>query len=199
MFAEAMAVNYYELDLANASQRYVLQELLHIAVFEEGENIVQLQYQGCDYKMPASWINEVPRTGNISLFYARTKQVIKDVMEKGSCDARKHPNPLHHEKYFPPDGPQWKETWDLGGQAAGLQWIDAYKMPLGLISPTTPPDSLRYASNNRSLLLRASSLLPVGILNEACLGLLCVPQPRDFSPRRRCCLGAVLGRETMQT
>ena len=130
MFAEAMAVNYYELDLANASQRYVLQELLHIAVFEEGENIVQLQYQGCDYKMPASWINEVPRTGNISLFYARTKQVIKDVMEKGSCDARKHPNPLHHEKYFPPDGPQWKETWDLGGQAAGLQWIDAYKIRL---------------------------------------------------------------------
>jgi hypothetical protein len=95
--------------------------------------------------------------------------------------------------------PQGKETWDLGGQAAGLQWIDAYKMPLGLISPTTPPDSLRYASNNRSLLLRASSLLPVGILNEACLGLLCVPQPRDFSPRRRCCLGAVLGRKTMQT
>jgi len=130
MFAEAMAVNYYELDLANASQRYVLQELLHIAVFEEGENIVQLQYQGCDYKMPASWINEVPRTGNISLFYARTKDVIKEVMEKGSCDARKHANPLHHEKYFPPNGPQWKETWDLGGQAAGLQWIDAYKIRL---------------------------------------------------------------------
>jgi hypothetical protein len=45
MFAEAMAVNYYELDLASASQRYVLQELLHIAVFEDGENCVQLQYQ----------------------------------------------------------------------------------------------------------------------------------------------------------
>jgi len=45
MFAEASAVTYYELDLANRSQRYVLQELLHVAVYEDGENCVQLQYQ----------------------------------------------------------------------------------------------------------------------------------------------------------
>ena len=53
----------------------------------------------------------------MQLFYARTKEVIKEVMEKGSCDAKKHPNPLHHEKYFPNNGPQWLETWDLGNMS----------------------------------------------------------------------------------
>jgi Ran GTPase-activating protein (RanGAP) involved in mRNA processing and transport len=66
IFAEAMAVNFYELDLAEAAQRYVMQELLHIAVLEDGENVVELQYQGCDYKIPASWISDVPRSGTIS-------------------------------------------------------------------------------------------------------------------------------------
>jgi hypothetical protein len=86
IFAEAMAVNHYELDLSNAAQRYVLQELVHIAFFEAGENCVQLQYQGCDYKMPASWVSQLPNTGQVSLFYARTAEVIDEVMKKGSCD-----------------------------------------------------------------------------------------------------------------
>lgn len=86
MFAEAMAVNYYELDLSDAAQRYVLQEIVHIAYFEAGENCVQLQYQGCDYKMPASWVSNMPRYGQVSLFYARTAEVIQEVMAKGSCD-----------------------------------------------------------------------------------------------------------------
>jgi Ran GTPase-activating protein (RanGAP) involved in mRNA processing and transport len=141
MFAEAMAVNYYELDLADAAQRYVMQELLHIAVSEEGENFVEFQYQGCDYKMPASWVSEVPQTGKISLFYTRTKKVIEvrlvnawfccskaipfltlavylqEVILKGTCD-KAHPNPEYHPAYFSEYVPEWLSNLGQGIQVS---------------------------------------------------------------------------------
>ena len=127
IFAEAMAVNHYELDLADAAQRYILQELVHIAVHEEGENFVQLQYMGCDYKMPASWVSEMPKSGKLSLFYARSKQVINRVMEKGTCDVGK-PNPLHHPVYFSEYVPAWLLDLGQSAQPHDFDWMDGFKI-----------------------------------------------------------------------
>lgn len=47
-----MAVGYHELDLAVADQRFVAQELVHLAMVEPGENMVDCQYNGVDFPLP---------------------------------------------------------------------------------------------------------------------------------------------------
>jgi hypothetical protein len=40
------AVDYYELDLSKASQRWVIQELIHLAAVEPGNNVVECTLEG---------------------------------------------------------------------------------------------------------------------------------------------------------
>eukprot|EP00961_Rhodomonas_salina_P190607 2571857-Rhodomonas_salina.3 len=45
IFEETMAVNYYELDLADSGQRYVAQQVIQLAITEPGENCIELMYE----------------------------------------------------------------------------------------------------------------------------------------------------------
>ena len=76
------AVGYWELDLAQSDDRYIMQELLFQSVSEHPtestlgdlRNFVDCEYSGSPFDIPMSWVTQrVPRTGQISFFFVRTK------------------------------------------------------------------------------------------------------------------------------
>ena len=78
------AVGYWRLDLTLNDERYIMQELLQLATDEQGQNLVDCEYNGVPFDIPASWAEtEVPRTGEISLFYVRTQQVNSRILAGG--------------------------------------------------------------------------------------------------------------------
>lgn len=52
---QVMAVGYHEFDLAVTEERFVAQELVHLAMVEPGENMVDCQYNGVDFPLPVSF------------------------------------------------------------------------------------------------------------------------------------------------
>jgi hypothetical protein len=51
-----MAVDYYELDLSQPEERFIAQELVHLAASEPGENCVNETLEGIDFETPASCV-----------------------------------------------------------------------------------------------------------------------------------------------
>jgi len=88
LFDDLMAVDYYELDLSRSSHRWVMQELLHLAAVEPGNNVVECTLEGIDFDVPAGWLKDVPRRGTISFYYCREQRVIEQCFKRGSweCD-----------------------------------------------------------------------------------------------------------------
>ena len=91
LFDDVVAVDIYELDLERSAERFVMQELLHLASVEPGDNIVDCTYQGIDYTVPAGWLKDVPKTGVISFYYCREQRVIEKVFQSGSWDGSGSP------------------------------------------------------------------------------------------------------------
>ena len=60
---QVTAANYYELDLEDPEQRWVVQELVHLGCVEPGRNFVEVALQGIDFDIPKGWEAEVPRKG----------------------------------------------------------------------------------------------------------------------------------------
>jgi hypothetical protein len=85
---QTMAVNYYKLDLSDASSRYVTQELIHLSTTEPGSSCVDVQLDGCDYEIPNVWRVNVPKRGVLTLYFVRDANVIERVHERGSYDNR---------------------------------------------------------------------------------------------------------------
>ena len=143
LFDDVMAVGFYELDLARSTDRFVMQELLHLASVEPGDNIVDCTYQGIDYTVGATWIKDVPNSGVISLYYCREQQVIEKVFTDGSWGSGGSP---YHTKE---DGtefgaaswstysPKWLQKYCEPNPQAGpspccqpreTAWVGAYKI-----------------------------------------------------------------------
>lgn len=108
VFDPAMAVDYYELDLAIPDERFVVQELVHLATSEPGENCVSETLEGIDFAMPAAWVIEVPKKGLYTTFYCREKATIDSVKVAAQ---HMHPNS------FSPDVEQ----------PVGTEWVEAAK------------------------------------------------------------------------
>jgi hypothetical protein len=87
LFDDIVAVDFYELDLERSAERFVMQELLHLASVEPGDNIIDCTYHGMDYTVPAGWLKEVPKSGVISFYYCREQQVIEKIFKSGSWDS----------------------------------------------------------------------------------------------------------------
>ena len=87
LFDDVMAVDFYELDLEQPPERFVMQELLHLASVEPGDNMYDCTYAGIDFTVPAGWLKDVPRTGIIVLYYCREQQVIEKIFRAGSWDS----------------------------------------------------------------------------------------------------------------
>jgi hypothetical protein len=86
-----MAVGYHEFDLAIPEQRWAAQELVHLAMIEPGENMVDTQYNGVDFPLPVGWGVEVPKKGQFSFYYCREQEVIEKVLKYGSYDGSDYP------------------------------------------------------------------------------------------------------------
>jgi len=91
VFDEMMAVDYYELDLAQSASRYVCQEMLHLAAAEPGNNVVGCTLDTIDFNMPSGWLNDVPRRGLLCFYYCREQRVIEKVLQQGAWDHAQSP------------------------------------------------------------------------------------------------------------
>ena len=105
-------LGHWQLDLSISQERYIMQELLHFAENEPGQNVVLCVYQDEPFDIPVSWIDKVPVTGCISFFYVRTKQTNEKCLQYGSFDKQSvrgcAPMPKHYPAKFKvptvPDG-----------------------------------------------------------------------------------------------
>ena len=91
LFDDVVAVDFYELDLERPAERFVMQELLHLAAIEPGDNIFDCTYQEIDFTPPAGWLKDVPKSGVISFYYCREQQVIEKIFATGSWDSSGSP------------------------------------------------------------------------------------------------------------
>lgn len=77
IFDPLWAVDFYEIDLKNPEDRFIAQELVHLAITEPGENCLDESYENIDFEMPGSWVTEVPRKGIYTCFYCREPATIE--------------------------------------------------------------------------------------------------------------------------
>ena len=100
LFDEIMAVGFYELNIAVPDERFIAQELLHLAILEPGENILDCQFNGADLDVPAGWAKQLPEKGILSFYYCREKECILEVMTHGAY--KQAGNPYCIDNIIPP-------------------------------------------------------------------------------------------------
>ena len=72
-FDEVMAVGFWDLDLAISGERFMFQELYHLAIHEPGQSIVTPSMNGVDTVIPDTWVSGgVPEHGKVALFFVRS-------------------------------------------------------------------------------------------------------------------------------
>ena len=95
MFCSEMAVDFYELDLSDKTQRFVMQEIIYLAILEPGQNCVNETYNDMDFPIPAPWVKEAPRNGIFCTYYCREQDTIDKI--NAECN-RKHPGSVPDKK-----------------------------------------------------------------------------------------------------
>jgi hypothetical protein len=88
MFHPDMACDYYELDFGDKQQRWIMQEIVHMAIAEPGKNCEDETYNDMDFPMPVTWSKDLPRSGFFSCFYCREQDTITRVCESAN---QRHP------------------------------------------------------------------------------------------------------------
>jgi hypothetical protein len=84
MFHPDMACDYYELDFSDRQERWIMQEIVHLAIAEPGKNCEDETYNDMDFPMPVTWSKELPRSGFFSCFYCREQDTIDRVSESAN-------------------------------------------------------------------------------------------------------------------
>ena len=92
LFDDIVAVGYYELEFSDPEERFVGQELVHMAVREPGENIIGCHFNGISLNMPAGWATLLPDKGLLSCYYCRGQETIEKVMAFGAWEEEGHPH-----------------------------------------------------------------------------------------------------------
>jgi len=82
LWTESSAIGYYDLNLVSNENRYVLAELIRLAIKEPGDNLVCCQYDSISFAVPNAWSSSVPREGRFTVYYCRTANVISNVMSQ---------------------------------------------------------------------------------------------------------------------
>jgi len=60
-----------------------MQELVHLASTEPGDNMLHTKLDGCDFEVPSDWLANVPKkAANITLFYGRSKNVSDEILAR---------------------------------------------------------------------------------------------------------------------
>ena len=92
-------VGWWELDLEKCDERWLMQELVHLANKEPGNNLIEFTLDCCSFNVPREWLLEVPAEHTVTFFYCRSEKVIQKCMHYGSwTDSLSQPSPTS----FPP-------------------------------------------------------------------------------------------------
>lgn len=111
-------VGYWELDLSDQDDRWLVQELVHLASVEPGYNVIQAKldavapvgamnddhyrFDGIDFQIPITWVTNVPSTGVLKFYYARQADINENYLKYGSWDRKGTPLLKPDPSCFPP-------------------------------------------------------------------------------------------------
>jgi hypothetical protein len=98
MFHTDMAVDYYELELSNHPERAIMQDIVHLAIVEPGQNCMNETYNDMDFPIPSTWSKEVPRKGLFTCFYCREQDTINNICSKAN---KRHPGAVPSDAQIP--------------------------------------------------------------------------------------------------
>jgi len=112
-------VGYWELDLSDSEDRWILQEIVYLASEEPGYNVIQAKidstagagslaletyrFDGIDFAIPITWLNNVPSIGVVKFFYARQAAINTRYITTGAWDGKGNPLIKPDKRSFPPD------------------------------------------------------------------------------------------------
>jgi len=108
MFHPDMVVDYYELDLKDRADRWIMQEVVHLAIVEPGENCVNSTFNDMDMPIPASWQSDVPRKDVFTCFYCREQGTTNNVCANAN---KNHPGAVSTDVIVPA-----KTSWTQGAK-----------------------------------------------------------------------------------
>jgi len=81
IFDPICAVDFYSLHFVDNRDRYIMAELIRLAIVEPGDNMLSCLFDGLAFSVPGSWSKDIPRKGRISVYYCRSATVIEQVMD----------------------------------------------------------------------------------------------------------------------
>ena len=103
-FDEMMAVGFYELNLEIPGERFVFQELVHLAGTEPGEpeeSMLQMTINGKAAELNKDWlVGGIPEHSVITAFFVRTQACLDRVFEKGAFAHNKRQPPESSKSVF---------------------------------------------------------------------------------------------------
>jgi len=89
--------------LSTADERYLMQELLHLAESEPGENILDCEFNSIPFDIPHTWVcAKVPHQGIICFIYARCNASNLKSLALGSTDGKPLRGHAPRPSQFPP-------------------------------------------------------------------------------------------------
>ena len=98
----ASPIGWWALDLELEEDRWIMQELVHLAYYEPGDNIIDCAMDDCPFDVPRDWLLNVPRRCRVSLFYCRSVAVAEQCLQCGSWVAEQPDEPTVWRAAFPP-------------------------------------------------------------------------------------------------
>jgi len=98
IFHNHMAIDYYELELSNHAERAIMQDIVHLAIVEPGQNCMNETYNDMDFPIPSTWQKEVPRKGLFTCFYCREQDTINNICSKAN---KRHPGAMPSDVQIP--------------------------------------------------------------------------------------------------
>ncbi len=96
-------VGWWRLDMKLNEDRWLMQELVHLAHIEPGNAFLDFALDDCTLNVPLEWLIEVPTEQVATFFYCRSKAVIERYMLQGSWTERGDFDESPWPASFPPD------------------------------------------------------------------------------------------------
>jgi hypothetical protein len=121
-----------------------MQELVHLASTEPGDNMLHTKLDGCDFEVPSDWLSNVPKkTAHITLFYGRSKSVSDEILAQAGFKTVKRspalpeagapkPPPAMKLPCFPPKFMMptlpGEDEWSFARDGSTETWINLEKV-----------------------------------------------------------------------
>jgi hypothetical protein len=98
----ASPIGWWALDLELEEDRWIMQELIHLAYCEPGNKMIDCTMDDCPFDVSMDWLLNVPRYGRVSLFYCRTVPVTEKCLHFGPWISEQTEETARWSAQFPP-------------------------------------------------------------------------------------------------